>query len=255
MVERTGEQLDALERALADGAEMLPDIMLRDLRATLRGLRGQAVALGREAQRLQRELAGADDAAASEAASRIEGRLRRLETLQRAGQTVDTQEIDDLRRGLEAHRKTLEAVEGLEAHLTVALARLLEIGSTAQQVRRELRRDPTAGQSSVRLLEQLREEATAAAGALREVEKPVGSAAEDRPDPTKNTTGARPEPSKSAEPVRPEPSKGAEPARLEPTKGAEPARLEPTKGAEPARQTADEDERMARARQQELQRL
>lgn len=161
MARRALEQLDALEQTL--GGSGLPDLAVRDLRATVKELRRSATALGAEVDRL--------DAALAERPSREEGwiqtRLSRLETLQRAGEPVQEQEIARLRAALDAVRADQAAAAALESQLTASQAQLLEIASAASRVRRELLSEGSVS-SAERLVARLQQQTRDADAARRE---------------------------------------------------------------------------------------
>lgn len=158
---RALERLEALERAI--GESSLPAPAVRDLRATVSALRRSAEGLAVEIDRL--ELAVAEKVVQDE--GWIHVRLARLETLQRAGEPVEEEELDSLRGALEAMRADQAAAAALESRLTATQAQLLEIASAASRVRRELLTDDSTS-SADRLLARLQQQTRAADAARRE---------------------------------------------------------------------------------------
>ncbi len=171
VIRRTRGQLDGLERQLEERRDDLPQVVVAELSGTISALRGQVTVLGCEAERLHRRLVDTDDDAEATAASRIEARIQRIQTLKRAGEPVDDEELEKLESGLAAHRQALESVEAWESQSTLLLARLLEIGSAARQAMIDLASARSRRETSSRLLERLREESSAAAHALEEVNR------------------------------------------------------------------------------------
>lgn len=160
---RAAAALDVLDGAVTSAD--LPDLVGRDLRATIGDLRRevQTVAAAAEAAEASLET----DARPADAAWAAE-RLARLDTFARAGTPFDPAERERLLAALAAHEAAVAAEQTLEARLTGDLARLLEIDATARRLCRELLldqsvRSPTSG------LEDLRTRAAAAAAARREL--------------------------------------------------------------------------------------
>ncbi len=177
LARRSTLQLDALEALIAERAHALPAPAVADLRANSRRLRQQAAALGEGAASIERELSGMDAGAADAELAWMEDRLRRLETLERAGEAVDGAERARLRGALEAHRASMDATAALERQLTATLARLLEISTTAGRVRREL-----AAGAGVEAAEAAEASAAALAEASRLANQAAREAAGARPD-------------------------------------------------------------------------
>jgi tRNA A-37 threonylcarbamoyl transferase component Bud32 len=171
VVERTEARLEGL---LADieQSTALGDVVLRDLKGTIYGLKEHTKALGLEASRLRVELQRRNDTAELAAASRIEARLERLRTLERAGDRVNAEEIASLERALAAHREKIALAEEGEVRLTRIMGSLLEIGASAARCARMLRQEREA-HSAERLLDQLHREAAMAELTLREVDPPL----------------------------------------------------------------------------------
>jgi len=170
LAHRAEQQIAALLETVEALSDTLPEPAIRDLRDTARQLGEQASALGEAAERIEAELEHLDAGASDAELGWVEDRLRRLETLERAGQTVDAGERARLQRALEAHRRALETTASLESQLTATLARLLEIATTAGQVRRELLARPDGAHTAELLGEKLRDEAKAAARASASVQ-------------------------------------------------------------------------------------
>jgi hypothetical protein len=118
------------------------------------------------------ELQRRNDTAELAAASRIEARLERLRTLERAGDRVNAEEIASLERALAAHREKIALAEEGEVRLTRIMGSLLEIGASAARCARMLRQEREA-HSAERLLDQLHREAAMAELTLREVDPPL----------------------------------------------------------------------------------
>ncbi|MEZ4319410.1 MAG: protein kinase [Myxococcota bacterium] len=162
LLARVRVQLDGL-RSTVDALE-LPDIARNDLRDTARDLDERAVDLADAIDRIDQELA-----AGTEDGSWIEPRLKRLTTKQRAGEPVDPAEITRLEKALASQQESEALVGQLDSQLTAATAEMLEIGSTAARVRRQLLSQPEPAKSASEALERLRTEARQADQARREL--------------------------------------------------------------------------------------
>ena len=68
----------------------------------------------------------------------IHGRLTRLETMERTGETVDPEERERLQAALSSAEDAATARDDLESRLTSTLAQLLEIGALATRARADL---------------------------------------------------------------------------------------------------------------------
>ncbi len=168
VLERARAQLTAFAEAIT-AAEALPEPARRDLRGTLAELSDQVERLGRRAEALEAELARTDDAAAGAAVDRVERRLQRLRTLADGGQRDAAAEIRSLEDALTTHRAALEHFEEVDGHLTLVIARLLEVGAAAARARMTLLDTPEPARSADDLVERLKRETRAAQSALTEV--------------------------------------------------------------------------------------
>ena len=167
---RTDAKLAALENALH--AQLgLPTALVDRISATLLALRKRAFDLA-EPHPWERLLESDEDGAS--AVSRIHQRLQRLDTLARAGESVDEQERQNLLDGLEAFRQSERFREDTEALRTRVAARLLEIGAAATRATRILKRDGDRAESVQTLLAQLVVESEAAAEVVAEMEQLEG---------------------------------------------------------------------------------
>jgi hypothetical protein len=173
-------RVDALA-ADAERATHLARPMHDDLMQHIHRLRDEAVRLHQACERVDALLsAHAPQLALEEAADQLQRRIRRLQTLQRAGREVDQAELDQLERSFEQHLEQLLASDALEARRVQAVARLLEIGAVANEVRRDLF-GVELTRSLDDVLAQVRSEVAAGQRALAEVEQPVVQAAESPP--------------------------------------------------------------------------
>jgi hypothetical protein len=172
-------RLDALA-ADAGRATHLARPMHHDLLQHLARLREEAWRLHKVCEQVDALLGDhAPQLALEEAADRLQRRLRRLQTLQRAGRKVDQAELDQLERSFEQHLDELLSTDALEARRVQAVARLLEIGAVANEVRRELFGGEVT-RSLDDVLAQVRSEVAAGQRALDEVERPVAQTPETR---------------------------------------------------------------------------
>lgn len=163
LLARANSQLDSLERALQQ-ASNLPELAVAELRRSIKALREEARASGAEVDRLEQELQKEEGEDLAWAAAR----LRRLETLQAAGEVVEQAELDRLSALLAARARAETARGAVEARLTGTIARLLEITATATQARYELLSTPEP-RSAERVLADLERKARAAAAARQEL--------------------------------------------------------------------------------------
>ncbi len=126
------------------GHDALPSLAQRDLSASLDGVSDELDGLAA----LPPDTA-TDPTAEAEAVSRLEARLLRLQTLQRAGQREVPGEIAALETTLARHRTALDAADDAEARSIRRVARLLEIGAVLAEVSASLA-DPEPAQDHVR---------------------------------------------------------------------------------------------------------
>ncbi len=162
---RAHTALSALEASIAE-APHLPEPAAMDLRGTAHELRRTAEALASDVQRLEDVLTDPGETDAELA--RVQTRLDRLQTLERAGEPVSSDELALLTAAVAEHRADQEAAEHVEAALTASTARLLEIASTASRVRRELVASDRPAQSADALVARLRQQTQAVDDARRE---------------------------------------------------------------------------------------
>jgi len=170
MQSRTNEQLDRLEAAMVEVEGVLTPAVIEPVRRASSALRERAAALVKPAQGLAAQVAQRDSTESQEAVARIHKRLKRIETLASAGETVDEVERHKLRQALDHHADALRTHEESVALRTRIAAQLLEIGAAATRATRALRRDLRVPGSVSSLLEQLERESAAAAEVLEEVD-------------------------------------------------------------------------------------
>ncbi|MCO4748266.1 MAG: serine/threonine protein kinase [Proteobacteria bacterium] len=166
---KTRARLAVLERAMAEENDIAEALQHR-ISATLAALVKRADALVEPAERLGADLEAESDQ--SDAVRRIQQRLARLDTLERAGEFVDAGERKALDEGLAAHRESQRLRDEAEVMRTRIAARLLEIGAAATRATRALKRDGDLAGSVRELLEQLVAESEAAAAVIEEIEAP-----------------------------------------------------------------------------------
>ncbi|MCB9681987.1 MAG: protein kinase [Alphaproteobacteria bacterium] len=153
----------ALLAADVDASTDLPDAVRRDLNRSIVDLRREAERHHARLTTLDTELARARSCEAIESAvASVQARVRRLETLQRGGSAVDDAELTGLQGTLRAHLAELDAVEDLERARVETVARLLELGAVAAEVRRDLFDVTVASQPLGDVVAQLRREVEAA---------------------------------------------------------------------------------------------
>ncbi|MCB9794973.1 MAG: protein kinase [Alphaproteobacteria bacterium] len=160
--------LQLLDERLRDPGGALPEPAALDLRETARGLRERAEELAEDVARLEAALSE-ESPQASEEQGWLSDRLRRLETLERAGQPVDAAERARLQRTLEQLAEAEAARERLEARLTASLAQLLEIRAAATSTRHALLGEGGPSASADALAQRLRGEAEALKRAQEEL--------------------------------------------------------------------------------------
>jgi tRNA A-37 threonylcarbamoyl transferase component Bud32 len=160
---RVEAALDRLDQVLAQVD--LPEVARRDLAATSRELRQRARKLAQDVERLGAELES--DQGAEEELSALSSRLDRLETLARAGEVANQAERERLARAIAVHEASRRAADQVESEWVAATAQLLEIASTAAQIRRELLLEPDR-HSADQWVERLTRDAQAANDARRE---------------------------------------------------------------------------------------
>lgn len=162
LLSKATAELDRLTSAIEAGQPNA--IAAADLRSTTRALRERAEELATQVDRLDTELQ-----TSPEDLSWIEPRVSRLKTKQRAGESVDHEEIARLEASLLAGRQAEAQRDRLESRHLAAIAGLLEIASTATRVRRDLlaNPEPTTASSAVSALER---QAAALDRARRELE-------------------------------------------------------------------------------------
>jgi tRNA A-37 threonylcarbamoyl transferase component Bud32 len=160
---RVEAALDKLDQVLEQVD--LPEVARRDLAATSRELRQRARKLAQDVERLGAELES--DQGAEEELSALSARLDRLETLARAGEVANQAERERLARAIAVHEASRRAADQVESEWVAATAQLLEIASTAAQIRRELLLEPER-HSADQWVERLTRDANAANDARRE---------------------------------------------------------------------------------------
>ncbi len=166
---RVEAALAALERAIDQQREQLPELALSELEGTLSELRAQARRLAGEVERLEAELRELERQDPEGSMATAQARLARLDTLERSGEAPSPADRRRLQAELAALAEACATSEALEARLTATLARLLDIGGTASRARRSLLEEPEPARSLEKLGEQLKRQAAAAARARREL--------------------------------------------------------------------------------------
>jgi len=162
---RAVSALEALDRAVDQQSDHLPEPAVQDLRSTARALRRAADDLAEEARRVEGALGGValDD---TDVAA-LQARADRLRTLQRAGEPVHAAELRQLERSLDAHARDAAAVDALESRFAAVCARLLEVCSTAHQARRDLHTHTPDHRSADEAMGRLQREVKAARRATK----------------------------------------------------------------------------------------
>ena len=145
---------------VAIGQAELPTPAEADLRRTVAELRAEAADLATEADRLDARLKELRPEAIAQDLAQIEARLRRLETMEQAGQRPDPTERPELLAAKADRQATLEEHARWESKLTATAARLLDIGGAARKARQELLgeqdRVSAAGEALRRLEDEVR---------------------------------------------------------------------------------------------------
>lgn len=158
LLNRVEESLAALEVAI--GQAELPTPAEADLRRTVAELRAEAADLAAEADRLDGRLKELRPEAIAQDLAQIEARLRRVETMEQAGQRIDPTERPELLAAKADRQATLEEHARWESRLTATAARLLDIGGAARKARQELLgeqdRVSAAGEALRRLEDEVR---------------------------------------------------------------------------------------------------
>lgn len=167
MTSRARRELAALEEAVQARAEELPEPVLQDLSHQQRALAEAVEALSPQVTALEGELARVESET-GEDLGWMEARLRRLETLEAAGEAVDASERARLEAALAAHERALDAAGRLESELTAGLAALLELSAAAARARRELLGTEAPRVSAPRLADELEAQLRALAAARAE---------------------------------------------------------------------------------------
>jgi serine/threonine-protein kinase len=157
--------LDLFAASITSLSDTLPDLARVDLEQSVAALRERAVELSRTAAGLEVALSSTPEPAD---VSWVHGRLTRLETMERAGQSVDPAERERLRQALASADSAAAARDELESWLTATLAQLLEIGAVATRARADLL-TMDDGPSARELEEQLRSQVDAVDKTRREL--------------------------------------------------------------------------------------
>jgi tRNA A-37 threonylcarbamoyl transferase component Bud32 len=168
--------LEALAAAIEQEAPRLPEPAHRDLRDTVRDLLARGGDLA-TAIRRREDLLRRTDGSLDLTIQRLEDRVERLQTLERAGDAVDRAELSRLQANLAAQRAEADSRAEEEGHLARQLGEMLEIGATASRARRALLDQLDPLESAQRLRAQLRAESEAATAALDETAPPRREAA------------------------------------------------------------------------------
>lgn len=169
--ERVLSRLDSLQEAIADAKEDLPAVVRQQLRDTVRDLRERTEDLARDAARLE-ELSGAvHDGATPAEVEQLQARIRRLETLVRAGDTQHAAVLPSLRESLRVRTDALVGRDAVEDQQTQVAAQLLDIIATVDAVRHELFAATRTPDSGRLVMEKLRTQAAAASRAHHELDE------------------------------------------------------------------------------------
>ena len=124
---------------LSVGSSAFTPDMVADLQRGADELESEARRLAARLDTIATASAGVASEAALEAqVDQVMGRIRRLETLQRAGKSVTDGEIERLKKAVDAHLAELDQAETFESRRVRTAARLLELGALASELRREL---------------------------------------------------------------------------------------------------------------------
>ncbi len=166
---RVQSAIDALEGAVEAHRSELPPIAVAELEDTLTDLSGRARELAGEVDRLEAELKQLEAQDPEAQLAVLQARLSRLDTLARAGETVEPAKRAGIQAEIAALGETSATLQALEGRVTAVLSRLLDIGGTASRVRRQLLDEPEPAKSVEKLGEQLKRQAAAAAKARREM--------------------------------------------------------------------------------------
>lgn len=159
--------LDLLMASVADLPD-LPDLARDDLRRTATALRERAVELSRNAVALEAALEATPEPAD---VSWIHGRLTRLETLERAGESADPDERERLLAALQSAESTESARTEIESTLTSTLTQLLEIGATAARARADVLAQADVPSTARDLTKQLDQQVKAVDATRRELSR------------------------------------------------------------------------------------
>ncbi|MCK6524456.1 hypothetical protein L6R49_23875, partial [Myxococcota bacterium] len=169
LLSRVEEALAALE--LAIGQAELPTPAEADLRRTVQDLRAEAADLAAEADRLDGRLKEMRPESIAQDLAQIEARLRRVETMEQAGQRLDPTERPELLAAKADREATLEEHARWESRLTATAARLLDIGGAARKARQELVGEQDRVSAAGEALRRLEEEVRAARSAEGESDR------------------------------------------------------------------------------------
>ena len=161
---RVTQQLDRLEETLDEQASELAPAAVDELSQLVNSLRDEGQRMGRHAERLRMSLEGEDTL--DEQSGRIGARLRRLEALRAAGETIDAAELAELHVAQERLTERATQRDAAESEYTRLLARLLDVGAAATRTTLQLSRGE--GEASVRDLLARLGETTRLAEATRE---------------------------------------------------------------------------------------
>ncbi len=163
LAKRAATELDRLAELVA--GPKLSALAAEELGRTVKEARQELVALVAEADGVEAEIARLPP---EQDHAWADTRLTRLRTRERAGETVDADELARLVAAVSAREAAILAGAGLEAKLVSRLARIMEIGASASRARREL-----VGADSPRTADtvalRLQAQARAAAAARKEV--------------------------------------------------------------------------------------
>ncbi|MBT3223595.1 MAG: hypothetical protein HN348_31375, partial [Proteobacteria bacterium] len=158
--------LDLLMSSVNSLGDTLPKPAQGDLERTTRELRKRAVELSHMAVGLEAAL---DATPESEDVSWVHGRLTRMETMERTGETVDTTERHRLQAALESAEAASNARDDLESQLTSILAQLLELSAIATRTHTELHAETNLPHTARLFKEQLQQQVDAVDATRREM--------------------------------------------------------------------------------------
>jgi serine/threonine-protein kinase len=141
LIDRVRSRLDRLEEELAQGADAFTESALVSGRSNLARLREQAEQLAEDLERYSQQLDTAVKVQRPDAElAWLITRRDRLMTRQRAGESIDVEELARVATELEDQADAAAVVEALQARHTSITTRLLELAGSAHRARQDLSR-------------------------------------------------------------------------------------------------------------------